>query len=96
VARVAIRCIRDAFRSTFGNEEPERIAVGKDRRVKMTLFDQLGEDVATGEFSGTSISSKPLSISVPTMDSASPGRMPRRMAMSGRFTVGQGTGSVMS
>src|SRR5882757_1383420 len=46
VARVAIRCIRDAFRSPFGDEEPERIAVGKDRRVKMTLFNQRGEDVA--------------------------------------------------
>src|SRR6266851_3166381 len=47
VARVAIRCICDAFRSTFGDEEPERITVGKDRRIKMTLFNQLGENVAT-------------------------------------------------
>src|SRR6266851_2825356 len=47
VARVAIRGIRDAFRSTFGDEEPERIAVGKDRRVEMTLLDQPGEDVVT-------------------------------------------------
>src|SRR6266851_280398 len=47
VARVAIRCVRDAFRSPFGDEEPERITVGEDRRVEMTLFDQLGEDVVT-------------------------------------------------
>ena len=50
----------------------------------------------SGEFSGTSISSKPLSISISTIDSASSGRMPRRMAMSERFTVGHETESVMS
>ena len=47
VARVAIRGIRDAFRNPFGDEEPERIAVGKDRRIEMTLLDQPGEDVPT-------------------------------------------------
>ena len=32
-------------RSTFANEEPERIALGQDRRVEVALLDQLGEDV---------------------------------------------------
>ncbi|MDP1753246.1 MAG: hypothetical protein Q8L22_27655, partial [Reyranella sp.] len=46
MARIAIGGIRDAFRGPFGNQEPERIAVGEDRRVEKTLFDQLGDDVA--------------------------------------------------
>jgi hypothetical protein len=54
------------------------------------------EAKGSGEFSGTSISSKPLSIRASTMDSASSGRMPRRMAMSGRFTVGHEAESVIS
>ena len=54
------------------------------------------EAKGSGEFSGTSISSKPLSTSAATMDSDSSGRMPRRMAMSERVTVGQETGSGMS
>jgi hypothetical protein len=54
------------------------------------------EAKGSGEFNGTSISSKPLSIRASTMDSASLGRMPRRMAMSERVAVGQGRGSVMS
>jgi hypothetical protein len=57
---------------------------------------RLIEAKGSGEFNGTSISSKPLSIRASTMDSASLGRMPRRMAMSERVAVGQGRGSVMS
>ena len=47
VTRVAIRGVRDAFRTAFGDQEAERIALGEDRRIEMALLDQLGEDVGT-------------------------------------------------
>src|SRR4051812_40156784 len=47
VACVAIGGIGDAFGGAVGHEEPERIAIGRDRTVELTLLDQLGEDVAT-------------------------------------------------
>ena len=53
VARVAIRCVRDAFRSTFGDEEAERITVGKDTTtpsVQMAVAFQVSLSV---RFSGS-------------------------------------------
>ena len=45
VARVAIRGIGDALRGAVGDEEPERIALGKDRRVEMILRPRLAPPI---------------------------------------------------
>ena len=44
----------------------------------------------SGEFKGTSISSNPASMRTSTIVSASSGLIPRNIAMSERFTFGQG------
>ena len=86
----------DELRDILRNRVKEKLARDEVVASMTVRLSRSIEAKGSGEFSGTSISSKPLSTSAATMDSDSSGRMPRRMAMSERVTVGQETGSVMS